>query len=142
MIYFFRKEGDMFIHRAIIMGLFAILAVAPAPATEKMDLSGEWEIQEEERSYVATLDAGGNGTYTWQNGQITTTAFVDGRWQGTWRQSGNDREGGFDIALSPDRSRAEGKWWYIRVGQQNIPAGEWGGPFVWKRLSPIPASSP
>ena len=132
----------MLIHRAVLMGFFVIVAVVPAPAAEKVDLSGEWEIEEEERSYIATLDAGGSGTYTWQNGQITTISFVDGRWQGTWHQTGNDREGGFDIVLSPDRNRAEGKWWYIRVGQQNIPPGEWGGPFVWKRLSPVPASSP
>jgi hypothetical protein len=132
----------MLIHRAIMMGLLAIVAVAPAPAAEQVDLSGEWEIEEEERSYIATLDAVGNGSYTWQNGQITTTSFVDGRWQGNWQQTGNDREGGFDIVLSADRSRAEGKWWYIRVGLQKIPPGEWGGPFVWKRLSPIPSSSP
>ncbi len=132
----------MFIHRAITMMLFAIVALAPALAAENVDLSGEWEIEEEERSYIATLDAAGSGSYTWQNGQITTTSFVDRRWQGNWNQTGNDREGGFDILLSADRTRAEGKWWYIRVGQQNIPPGEWGGSFVWKRLSPVPTSSP
>ena len=132
----------MLIDRVMIIGFLAIVIVLPTLAAEKVDLSGQWEIEEEERTYIATLDVTGNGTYTWQNGQITTASFVDGRWQGSWNQTGNDREGGFDIVLSPDGSRAEGKWWYIRVGQQKIPPGEWGGPFTWKRISPVPASSP
>ena len=118
------------------------LMINTAAAAEKADLSGQWEIQEEERSYVATLDADGNGTYTWQNGRITTTTFAEGRWEGTWQQAGNDREGGFDVMLSADHSYAEGKWWYTRVGQQVIPPGEWGGNFTWRRLSPVPAASP
>ena len=132
----------MLIHQIIVMAFFAVFAGGSAFAAEKTDLSGEWEIEEEERSYIATLDASGNGTYTWQNGEIATTSFLDGRWHGTWRQTGNDRDGGFEVLLSMDGSRAEGRWWYIRVGKQSVPAGEWGGPFVWKRLSPVPASSP
>jgi hypothetical protein len=128
--------------RIILPALLSVFAPIVVMATQTVDLSGNWEIQEEERSYVATLDADGNGTYTWQNGQITTTPFADGRWQGTWQQPGNDREGGFEVLLSADRSRAEGKWWYTRVGQQSIPPGEWGGDFTWKRLSPVPPSSP
>ena len=128
--------------RIIFPGLLSVFVAMWVMATQKVDLSGNWEIQEEERSYVATLDADGNGTYTWQNGQITTTSSVDGRWQGTWQQPGNDREGGFEVLLSADRTHAEGKWWYTRVGQQIIPPGEWGGDFTWKRLSPVPASSP
>jgi len=128
--------------RIILPGLLSVFVAMWVMATQKVDLSGNWEIQEEERSYVATLDADGNGTYTWQNGQITTTSSVDGRWQGTWQQPGNDREGGFEVVLSADRSRAEGKWWYTRVGQQIIPPEEWGGDFTWKRLSPVPPSSP
>jgi hypothetical protein len=118
------------------------LMINTAAAAEKADLSGQWEIQEEERSYVATLDADGNGTYTWQNGRITTTTFAEGRWEGAWQQAGNDREGGFDVLLSADHSSAEGKWWYTRVGQQIIPPREWGGNFTWKRLSPVPGVSP
>lgn len=128
--------------RIILPGLLSVFVAMWVMATQKVDLSGNWEIQEEERSYVATLDADGNGTYTWQNGQITTASSVDGRWQGTWQQPGNDREGGFEVVLSADRSRAEGKWWYTRVGQQIIPPEEWGGDFTWKRLSPVPPSSP
>ena len=120
----------------VAVGLLATTAAGAG----KIDLSGEWEIQEEERAYVATLDAEGNGTYTWQNGRLTTNAFTDGRWEGTWQQPGNDREGGFAVSLSADHSHAEGKWWYTRVGQQIVPPGEWGGNFTWKRLSPAPAS--
>ena len=136
------QEKTMLIYRARLLGVLLVFAPIVVMATQKIDLSGNWEIQEEERSYVATLDANGNGTYTWQNGQITTTSFADGRLQGTWQQPGNDREGGFEILLSADRTHAEGKWWYTRVGQQIIPPGEWGGDFTWKRLSPVPPSSP
>ena len=131
----------MTMSRTIVLGLLSVFAATLVMA-EKVDLSGDWEIQEEERSYIATLGADGNGTYTWQNGRITTNSFADGRWQGTWQQPGNDREGGFDVLLSADRSRAEGKWWYTRVGQQTIPPGEWGGDFTWKRLSTVPSGPP
>jgi hypothetical protein len=137
-----RQEKTMLIYRAMLLGVLFVFAPMVVMAAQKADLSGNWEIQEEERSYVATLDGDGTGTYTWQNGQITTTSFADGRWQGTWQQPGNDREGGFEVLLSADRSHAEGKWWYTRVGQQIIPPGDWGGDFTWKRLSPVPPSSP
>ncbi|HEX9759060.1 MAG TPA: hypothetical protein VGB26_14890 [Nitrospiria bacterium] len=101
---------------------------------EEVDLSGQWEIQEEERTYLATLDRNGNGSYTWQNGRIMTTGFSDRLWKGTWHQTGNDREGGFEILLSEDGVEAEGVWWYTRVGiQYNIPPKEWGGSFIWSR---------
>ena len=104
-----------------------------------LDLSGDWEIQEEERSYIATLDRNGNGTYNWQNGRIVTTEFYDRLWQGTWHQTGNDREGGFEVLLSEDGFRAEGVWWYSRVGtQKNIPPREWGGGFTWFRENSHP----
>ncbi|MGH7166117.1 MAG: nuclear transport factor 2 family protein, partial [Nitrospiraceae bacterium] len=121
-------------------------AAIAGTGAEKPDLSGTWEIQEEDKSYVATLERSGNGTYSWQGGKITTTEFSDRLWQGTWHQPGNDREGGFEILLSEDRTGAEGVWWYTRVGdRKNIPARQWGGKYVWKRLqshSHIPAPSP
>ena len=140
--YISRQEKIMLIYRASLFVVLLVFAPTLVMATQTVDLSGNWEIQEEERSYMATLTADGNGTYTWQNGKITTTSFADARWQGTWQQPGNDREGGFEVLLSADRTHAEGKWWYTRVGQQIIPPGEWGGDFTWKRLSPVPASSP
>lgn len=114
-----------------------------APVPEGVDLSGEWEVTEVEdnKKYVATLNAKGNGPYTWQNGQFSTTNFNDRRWQGTWKQTGNDREGAFEIVLSEDGTQAKGIWWYVRVGtRDNIPPRQHGGTYVWKRLTPPPAA--
>ena len=103
-----------------------------------IDLSGEWQIQEEDKTYRAHLDVEGNGTYTWQGGQITTTGFSGDRWRGVWQQPGNDREGRFEIVLSQNRADASGRWWYTRIGTRtNIPPGH-GGNYYWKRLSPVP----
>jgi len=106
-----------------------------------IDLSGEWEVTEIEdnKKYVATLDARGNGPYTWQGGQFSTTSFDDRRWQGTWKQTGNDREGAFEIVISEDGTQAKGIWWYVRVGtKDNIPPRQHGGSYLWKRLTPPP----
>ncbi len=106
-------------------------------SSEDMDLTGEWEIQEEDKAYQATLDAKGNGPYTWQEGRIHTDNVVDRLWSGTWKQKGNDREGAFEVLLSEDGTTADGVWWYLRVGtQKNIPPREWGGTYKIKRLSP------
>lgn len=108
-----------------------------AAASAGYDLSGQWEIQEEDKSYVATLDRDGNGTYSWQGGRIQTTKVAEGRIQGSWHQTGNDREGGFEVLLSADGREARGVWWYTRVGDRtNIPPRQWGGTYVWKRLPP------
>jgi ketosteroid isomerase-like protein len=109
----------------------------PSTAAGASSLGGRWTVQETDRSYEATLDADGNGTYTWQGGQIRTTR-LDGRtWQGTWHQPGNDREGGFEVLLSDDRTAGQGSWWYTRVDSRKVPPREWGGPYVWKRLGPV-----
>jgi SnoaL-like domain len=111
------------------------------PAVRVPDLSGEWEVQEEDKSYKATLDRHGNGLYSWQSGRIVTTVIAGQKWQGTWHQSGNDREGGFELVLSEDGSQARGVWWYTRVGEKNgIPPRQWGGSYVWKRTSASPTS--
>ncbi len=97
-----------------------------ASVQDSADLSGEWEVTEIEdnKKYVATLNAQGNGPYSWQGGQFSTTSYNDRRWQGTWKQTGNDREGAFDIVLSEDGTQAKGIWWYVRVGtKDNIPPG-------------------
>lgn len=107
------------------------------------DLSGEWEILEveDDKRYKATLDKNGNGPYTQHGGRFTTTKFSDRLWQGTWHQPGNDREGGFEVLLSEDGTQAKGVWWYTRVGTHtNIPPREHGGTYLWKRLTPPPAS--
>jgi hypothetical protein len=109
----------------------------PSAAAGASSLGGRWTVQETDRSYEATLDADGNGTYTWQGGQIRTTR-LDGRtWQGTWHQPGNDREGGFEVLLSDDRTAGQGSWWYTRVDSRKVPPREWGGPYVWKRIGPV-----
>ena len=119
----------------------AVERVAASPkaagSVVEMDLTGEWEIQEEDKAYQATLDSQGNGPYTWQEGRIQTAKVADRLWSGTWHQKGNDREGGFEVLLSEDGTTADGVWWYLRVGtQKNIPPREWGGTYKIKRLSP------
>lgn len=122
--------------------------VSPPPdqSTVTLDLSGQWDIHEEDKSYRATLDAHGNGTYTWQNGAITTVTIRDRLWSGKWAQPGNDREGEFEVLLSEDLNSAEGVWWYTRVGQhENIPPREWGGSYKFERNgapSPTASTSP
>ena len=108
----------------------------PLQPPDSLDLSGEWEIQEEDKSYRATLDKNGNGSYTWQDGTLKTSKVSDRLWAGTWAQKGNDREGEFEVLLSEDLTTAQGVWWYTRVGEhQNIPPREWGGNYVFKRLN-------
>ncbi len=102
----------------------------------EMDLTGEWEIQEEDTAYQTTLDAKGNGPYMWQEGRLQTDKVVDRLWSGTWDQKGNNREDGFEVLLSEDGTTADGIWWYLRVGtQKNIPPREWGGTYKIERLS-------
>jgi hypothetical protein len=108
--------------------------------SETPDLSGDWEIEEEDKTYRATLDKTGNGTYTHKGGRLTTTSYANRLWQGTWQQPENDREGGFEVLLSEDGKEAKGIWWYSRVGDhKNIPPREHGGNYTWKRLTPAPA---
>jgi ketosteroid isomerase-like protein len=107
---------------------------------EMPDLSGDWEIEEEDKAYRATLDKTGNGTYTHKGGTLKTTSYANRLWQGTWQQPENDREGGFEVLLSEDGKEANGIWWYSRVGDhKNIPPREHGGTYSWKRLTPPPA---
>ena len=106
-----------------------------------VDLSGEWEIQEADKTYHAVLDKSGSGNYTWQDGTFTTTRLTDGRWEGVSIQPGNDREGGFEVDLSEDRMAAHGRWWYTRVGNRsNIPARQWGGEYRLKRTQATSAN--
>jgi hypothetical protein len=117
-------------------------STAPSRTKDQIDFSGEWDIQEADKSYTAQLNASGNGTYTWQGGRIMTTGVVDHSWEGTWHQAGNDREGGFDVRLSDDGMTAEGAWWYTRVGaRMNIPPRQWGGSYRLKRVPSGAASS-
>jgi hypothetical protein len=97
-------------------------------------LKGQWLIEEEDRFYCAVLDQKGNGKYSWQGGQITTQEFNGRNWFGAWNQPGNDRDGGFEIALSSNGNEARGVWWYERVRQSNIPPRRSGGSYHWTRM--------
>lgn len=114
-------------------GLPAPTAARSAPVT--FDLSGDWLIEEEDKTYRASLDARGNGTYTHQGGTFKTVTFEGRRLTGTWHQTGNDREGGFEVLFSEDGNEARGVWWYSRVGSRtNIPPRLHGGTYVWTRV--------
>jgi hypothetical protein len=124
-------------------GLMPVAETRPGGAVAaRPDLSGRWQVQEEDKAYTATLDASGNGSYTHQGGRVVTTKRDGRKWEGTWQQSGNDREGGFDLLLSEDGQEARGVWWYTRVQEHHdIPPRQWGGTYHWKRLpTPQPGS--
>ena len=123
---------------AILVACAQVQAPQPvlAPRTDIIDLSGEWEFQDEGHGQRLVLDKNGNGTYDWQNGRILTQTISDGRWEGMWYQEGNDREGGFDLRLSEDRNEAVGTWWYTRIGTRTIPTRDQGGRFRFTRISP------
>jgi len=118
---------------AILLATLSFSLALPALA---LDVSGVWEVAEEERTYRATIDGAGNGTYTWQNGVIFNSKLEGARWSASWKQSGNDREGGFLVELSEDGNSAKGRWWYSRVGAQVIPDPDFGGDFTWRKLLP------
>lgn len=119
--------------RAVLLA--ALLPASALPALA-LDVSGVWDVAEEERTYQATVDMAGNGTYNWQNGVIYGSKIEGTRWSGSWKQSGNDREGGFTVELSADGASARGRWWYSRVGTQVIPDPDFGGDYTWRKLSP------
>ena len=147
------RIGRFFVCRSFLANLLTVLSlwggVSDKVGAEGMenarvpDVSGEWNIEEEDKSYRAVLDKHGNGHYSWQGGRIDTMTIDDRKWLGTWRQTGNDREGGFEVLLSEDGREARGVWWYTRVGdRKNIPPREWGGRYVWRRpTTPDPAPS-
>ncbi len=119
--------------RTAILAAGLLTFAVPALA---LDVSGVWDVAEEERTYQVTVDMTGNGTYNWQNGVIYGSKIEGARWSGSWKQSGNDREGGFTIELSADGASARGRWWYSRVGTQVIPDPDFGGDYTWRKLSP------
>lgn len=84
-------------------------------------LEGVWEYEDGGVAVSLKLDEQGNGTYPWKNGEFLTRALSDHTWIGTWRQPGNDREGGFEVKLSDDYSEGEGRWWYTRIDDDTAP---------------------
>ncbi len=96
---------------------------------KKSDLAGTWEYRDENGAYCLTLNRKGHGMYPWQGGRLSTTKLDNGRWQGKWHQTKNDREGEFDLLLSSSGNQAEGRWWYTRIKSDNSPTQP-GGRFT------------
>lgn len=96
---------------------------------KKSDLAGTWEFRDENGAYCLTLNREGHGMYEWQEGRLVTTRLNNGRWQGKWYQPKNDREGEFDLRLSPSGNQAEGRWWYTRIEDNHSPTQS-GGRFA------------
>lgn len=105
------------------------------------DLRGDWLVQDGSIERVVTLDCEGVGDYTWQDGTIRTTRLEGHSWHGTWHQAGNDREGAFHVQLTKDGSRAEGRWWYTRIGNEPRPSRDDGGTFTLQRMDKTQAAN-
>lgn len=95
-------------------------------------LAGEWEYEEDGMVVPLRLDRFGNGSYDFKDGRFRTDLFADHRWAGAWAQRENDREGGFEITLSPDFSEGEGRWWYTRIEADKAPTKAGGRFHVMK----------
>lgn len=89
--------------------------------TGKHVLAGEWEYEESGMVVPLRLDPSGNGTYDFKEGRFLTNLLSGHRWTGAWAQQANDREGGFEISLSPDYSEGDGRWWYTRIEGDTAP---------------------
>jgi len=100
-----------------------ILAIEP-----DVPLEGTWEYEESGQTILISLDKHGNGAYRWKDGKFMTTSCSNGVWKGWWSQRGNDRDGQFEVKLSPDGSEGEGRWWYTRIGP-NLSPDQRGGLF-------------
>ncbi len=115
-----------------------VSATAVTSSFLTFDLSGDWLIEEEDKSYTASLDGQGNGPYSHQGGSFRTLKFEHRLLLGTWHQTGNDREGGFEVLFSESGDEARGVWWYTRVGsRKNIPPRVHGGTYVWTRVDSL-----
>jgi len=111
---------------------------APAQQFATTGLAGEWDMSDGTLEKSIVLDCLGTGQYAWQDGRVVTTTVNGDYWAGTWNQPGNDRDGGFEVRLSEDRSQAEGRWWYSRIGEKHFPPGERSDTFTLMR--PIDAN--
>lgn len=104
-------------------------------ASDRSILVGEWDY-EDGGTVVLRLDEQGNGTYAFKDGRFETHHFDGQSWSGKWYQRENDRDGGFQITLSADRSEGEGTWWYDRIGANTSPS-EKGGTFHLSRKTSV-----
>ena len=108
------------------------VAEEPVQQEDRSTLGGIWVYEESGVVFPLVLDEKGNGTYQWKDGLFLTTSYESGAWQGTWHQPENDREGTFEVILSSDRSRGEGRWWYTRIEADHAPEAQ-GGSFTMTR---------
>jgi hypothetical protein len=107
----------------------------PAPAgTPYPSLAGTWAYEESGNTILITLNEYGNGTYAWKDGRFMTATYSNGVWKGSWSQRENDRDGEFEVILSQDRPKGEGRWWYTRIGSDTAPTQP-GGVFHIARQS-------
>ena len=100
-------------------------------------LAGDWEYEENGVVVPLVLDAHGNGDYDFKGGKFITRSLSDHSWSGQWVQAENDREGEFEVRLSPDYSAGEGRWWYTRIERDTSPARS-GGRFRLVRVQALP----
>jgi hypothetical protein len=101
----------------------------------RVTLAGEWEYEDNGIVQTLVLDERGNGHYGWQKGLFRTTALSGLSWTGYWQQRQNDREGRFEVRLSPDYTEGEGRWWYTRIETDERPQHK-GGTFHLKHVHP------
>jgi hypothetical protein len=74
------------------------------------------------------LDDRGNGAYAWKGGTLKTSQLTTRTGAATWHQIENDREGGFEVRLSEDKTQGVGPWWYTRI-ESNLEPTDKGGSF-------------
>ena len=118
-----------------------VVGEAPLPGGETPVLSGEWEYEEGGMVVPLRLDRFGNGSYEFKDGRFRIDLFSDHRWAGAWAQRENDREGGFEITLSPDYSEGEGRWWYTRIERDTAPTKP-GGRFHVVKVQSVVGNHP
>src|SRR5690242_19458062 len=104
-----------------------------APGEQRVVLAGEWEYEDNGIVQTLVLNDQGNGNYSWQNGVFMTTSLSGQSWSGSWYQRQNDREGRFEVRLSPDYEEGEGRWWYTRIEMDTQPRQK-GGEFHIRRV--------
>lgn len=107
----------------------------PTDVSDPRLLAGTWEYEEGGLVVTLTLDEEGNGDYAYKGGRFETGALWDHTWTGRWAQLENDREGGFEVKLSPDYSEGDGRWWYTRIENDTTPSKS-GGRFKVNRVVP------
>jgi len=107
---------------------------ADLPANDLSVLAGEWEY-EDGAAVTLQLDEQGNGTYPYKDGRFETILLDGQTWMGRWLQKENDREGGFTVKLSGDRTEGEGTWWYVRIGTDRAPTQKGGTFHLSKKFS-------